>query len=181
MATIALPPTAHAHMPWVTRTGQGPRSGFTRPDLGSGLVEIRRRGLVLAMGTTSLSKRPRVTEADSRADDEPGGHEVIIATATATATATGASVSRCRPSRAAEGCHNRRMAKYGGSLERGRRLPHEVVAPPPAGDLSASERAVQAVLRDLVESVGGRFDRGPAIPLGDVGLLADYFERWASN
>ena len=71
--------------------------------------------------------------------------------------------------------------KAGGSLPRGRRLAHEVPAVPDAAELSIFDRRVQDELRTLVERAGGRMGLQGArpIPVGEISLLANAFERWA--
>lgn len=70
------------------------------------------------------------------------------------------------------------MAKQGGSLPRGRRLPHEVPDIPSTADLTSLERASQALLRSLVESAGGRRGTSTAIPVGHTSELADLLDAW---
>jgi hypothetical protein len=70
------------------------------------------------------------------------------------------------------------MAKQGGSLPRGRRLPDELPDVPPSADLTSPERSAQALLRSLVESAGGR-QGSTSIPLGYISELADLLDSWA--
>lgn len=71
--------------------------------------------------------------------------------------------------------------KAGGSLDRGRRLRHEVPSVPPRSGLSNLGAEVQDELRLLVERSGGRFDSPTvtSVPLGDVQLIARYLDGWA--
>lgn len=73
------------------------------------------------------------------------------------------------------------MAKDAGSLDRGRRLRDEVPPVPEAEALTEGDRQIQASLRRLVESVGGRFGvRGEQpVPVDHVDELATYVDRWA--
>ena len=71
--------------------------------------------------------------------------------------------------------------KAGGSLARGRRHAHEVPPIPKADELTSFERRVQDELRTLVERAGGRMglQGSRPIPVGDISLLTDAFDRWA--
>jgi hypothetical protein len=67
----------------------------------------------------------------------------------------------------------------GGSLPRGRRRRNEVPPVPEAAHLSPLEADAQRALRELVESVGGRFDSQRRIPVGHIDTLARLFDAWA--
>lgn len=71
--------------------------------------------------------------------------------------------------------------KAGGSLGRGRRTVAELPAVPAPESLDEFDRRAQAVVRTLVERVGGRMGATgrPQIPAGNMTLLAEVFERWA--
>lgn len=73
------------------------------------------------------------------------------------------------------------MSERSGSLARGRRHADETPDPPATESLNPQDAEAQRVLRRLVERAEGRLpvqSRG-AVPVGDLGVLAPYVERWA--